>query len=892
MKSKFSFMWRAVIAMVMVLSLSLVMAVPASAATAGTISLDADWYTLPDTVTVTLTDADLNTVGEAPEGGEIIGTGDGTTKAFTVEYSPIASVDAVMDLQADSILTIYGINYDTGKITLAAAPDQVYQQRFALPDIAAPVADDGLDTPIVAATELLITATESAATPASAAGTLTLTGTSINPLTLETSADTEDIVISLDASEALTYETTKYWTAIDADGIDITGVTGEFDLKIEETHTIAAEYSYHQTDEPVTVTAKSQTLGSTFPVELTEADPTTGIFTGTFDIYKTGGSGDLLVVDGDTIIVTYQDADPVQTRTDTARVDATLPEARNETPEDGDLTNDTTPTVAVDIVDLASGIAVDVDEEPVITMTFGVTGSLAPVTPTLTPITGGYHVVYQVPGVSPLAEDEYTAEVVAMDVAGNEKTFSWSFTIDVTEPTLDSAIADTTTTVVATFSDPLDEDTVETSDFLVDGSYPSAVAVGTGADANKVTLTVAAMATDATPLVTLTGNGVSDLAGNFVTEGEVEATDAIKPVVAIMVTPDPCGVGDATFNLTFSEVMKVLVSPTVTFTPATPGSPISVTGAWTTSTKWQGTKAVTDDMDGMATISVSGAKDMPENTMVADTDDTFTIDTSVAAPTFSPADGATIYTASPVIRITFSEVVTITAATFDGEDVDLTTTNNKTFKLATEALAAEAHTISVSAEDDLGNTGSPFTATFTVAVVLSYDIDLSAGWNLISLPLIPGDPSVDAVLSGISVPDTVNKVWAYDAETKTWSYYVPDPGIGGLSVMRDGAGYWIEMSDDATLTINGSVLPEPPSPPQSYDVYARWNLIGCTTQTSPIEADVYLASVDGKYTQIWGYDPSTGYFVVLPPVGTNEMLPGMGYWIWMTEDGVIVPVVW
>ncbi len=897
MKSKFRSMGRVSMALVLALSLSLVMAVPVSAAETGTVSLDAEWYTLPGTVTVTLTDADLNTVGEAPVGGEILGTGDGSTKTFGVGNSPIASVDWVMDLQADAILTIYGINYDTGVITLAAEPEQVFEERFELLDIVGDVLDGGLDTPIVAATELLITATESTTIPEDATGTLTLTGTSIDPLTLVETADTEDIVITLAANDVLTYETAKYWTAIDADGIDITWGSGEFDLKIEETHTIAAEYSYHQNDGPQTVIVESQTLGpgSTSEVDLTEADVTTGVFTGTFTIDLGGEVADLTVVNGDTIIVTYEDAAPVQSVTDTAQVDATLPVASNEIPEDATDTNDTTPTVAVDIVDLASGIAV-VDEVPEITMTFGVTGSPASVTPTLTEVTGGYHVEYQVPGASPLAEAEYTAEVVATDVAGNELTFSWSFTVDATEPSLDSAIADTTTTVVATFSDPLDADTVEEADFLVDGSYPSAVAVG-GATA---TLTVAEMATDATPLVTLTGNGVADLAGNFLTEGEVEAADKIEPEVAIVVAPDPAGVEEVTFTLSFSEAMNVIVPPTVTFNPDIGGGPFAVTGAWTTSTEWQGTAAVTDAMEGVADISVTSARDVAvsPNIMVADIDDTFTIDTLIEA-TFSPGEGDTIYTASPVVRISFGEVVTITAATFDGEDVlaDLTTTDDMTFRLATQDLTEESHTIIVSAEDELGNTITDASAAFTVEV--SQTISLSEGWNLISLPLIPDDDTIDVVLADIS--DSVTMVEYYynnGPEDQGWLWYQPGVAESTLTTMEDGKGYWVNMSSPATLTITGSQMPPPPALPPTYAVAEGWNLIGFKS-TAAMDNDVYLVNlgVDIGYTILWGYEPDEGYFNVHPmnehPDVADSAIGDMevwhGYWLWATESGIIIP---
>lgn len=86
----------------------------------------------------------------------------------------------------------------------------------------------------------------------------------------------------------------------------------------------------------------------------------------------------------------------------------------------------------------------------------------------------------------------------------------------------------------------------------------------------------------------------------------------------------------------------------------------------------------------------------------------------------------------------------------------------------------------------------------------SYDIPLFAGWNLISLPLIPDSTNIEDVLAGIMANiSTVYGVWAYDAETQTWSSYVPYLG-GDLNTMTDGKGYWIYMTNPCTLTIEGS----------------------------------------------------------------------------------------
>jgi len=190
-----------------------------------------------------------------------------------------------------------------------------------------------------------------------------------------------------------------------------------------------------------------------------------------------------------------------------------------------------------------------------------------------------------------------------------------------------------------------------------------------------------------------------------------------------------------------------------------------------------------------------------------------------------------------------------------------------------------------------GNTGSDtsdgvFTITSEPVCPASYNITLSAGWNLISLPLIPTNSTIEAVLAGVSGVGSVTQVHAWDAQTQSYLSYIA--GLGGtLTTMEDGPGYWVSANGTATLTVTGDCMPEPPNPPRSYQVYAGWNLIGIKSVITRTHDD-YLYNVAGKYSVIWGYDGA--YSLVFPsPPGTGQMPAGSGFWIWMTQDGTIVP---
>jgi len=199
--------------------------------------------------------------------------------------------------------------------------------------------------------------------------------------------------------------------------------------------------------------------------------------------------------------------------------------------------------------------------------------------------------------------------------------------------------------------------------------------------------------------------------------------------------------------------------------------------------------------------------------------------------------------------------------------------------------------VRVEATDTVGNVGSDtsdgvFTITSEPACPASYNITLSTGWNLISLPLIPTNSTIEAVLAGVSGVGSVTQVYAWDAQPQSYLTYIA--GVGGtLTTMEDGPGYWVSANGTATLTVTGQCMPDPPEAPRSYTVKLGWNLIGLKSVATRTTDD-YLRTVAGMYPVLWGY--GSDYILVYPsPPGTGQMTPGSGYWIYMTQDGEIIP---
>jgi len=207
--------------------------------------------------------------------------------------------------------------------------------------------------------------------------------------------------------------------------------------------------------------------------------------------------------------------------------------------------------------------------------------------------------------------------------------------------------------------------------------------------------------------------------------------------------------------------------------------------------------------------------------------------------------------------------------------------------------------VTIIATDAEGNKATDETLILAVRYgATGVEIDLDAGWNLISLPLIPNSSDITVVISATTLTSedvsNVVMVRAYDPATGEFPYHTPATGSGELTVMEDGVGYWVFMNEADTLTITGRQWPTPPMElPSSYDVVMGWNLIGfLSIEEMPdyaVEGEVevgYLANIAGTYPVLWSYDAFAGAY---SNVKNDLMEVGHGFWIWMTEPGTIVP---
>ena len=168
----------------------------------------------------------------------------------------------------------------------------------------------------------------------------------------------------------------------------------------------------------------------------------------------------------------------------------------------------------------------------------------------------------------------------------------------------------------------------------------------------------------------------------------------------------------------------------------------------------------------------------------------------------------------------------------------------------------------------------PFTVdngTFTCETTPSeetFSKFLYEGWNLISLPLIPGDNSASAVLSTVSY----NAVYRYNATSKQFE------GIESTDAMNPGTGYFVHAIADCTWEYSGTAY-------NSMEISLKQglNMLGWLNCSKDI--DDALSPIHGDYYYVARWNPTSEKFEVYNPAAPaafndfQKMDRGTGYFI-------------
>ena len=149
---------------------------------------------------------------------------------------------------------------------------------------------------------------------------------------------------------------------------------------------------------------------------------------------------------------------------------------------------------------------------------------------------------------------------------------------------------------------------------------------------------------------------------------------------------------------------------------------------------------------------------------------------------------------------------------------------------------------------------------------------LSPGPNLVSIPLIQSDESIETVLQTVEY----DKAWFYDSSSQEWKWHMTFKAYRrGLWSMNHTMGLWVNVTEDSNLTVAGIV------PAQTViHLYKGWNPVSFPSFNSLYA--VYDLKMIGA-VRVEGHSPSPPYHLRI--LGDGEALQaGYGYWVMVEAD--------
>jgi len=154
------------------------------------------------------------------------------------------------------------------------------------------------------------------------------------------------------------------------------------------------------------------------------------------------------------------------------------------------------------------------------------------------------------------------------------------------------------------------------------------------------------------------------------------------------------------------------------------------------------------------------------------------------------------------------------------------------------------------------------------------EIPLSLGWNLISSNVIPDEPAMTSIFSGMNNYFLV--------KNDAGQIYSPFWGLEQIGDWNIEDGYYVYTNGSSILNISGAeVIPSQ----QGIELNAGWNLVSYF-RNSPMNAQQALAGISSNL--IMAKNNSGGFYH--PGFGINtlgEMQPGQGYWLYISGPAIL-----
>lgn len=141
--------------------------------------------------------------------------------------------------------------------------------------------------------------------------------------------------------------------------------------------------------------------------------------------------------------------------------------------------------------------------------------------------------------------------------------------------------------------------------------------------------------------------------------------------------------------------------------------------------------------------------------------------------------------------------------------------------------------------------------------ILQFTVNLSDGWNILSVPVSAPDMTAITLF-----PTAISPFYSFNST------------YNQVSSLENGKGYWAKFDGNQDITITGTSVNN-----NEISVNQGWNLIG------PFAFDLPVSSIttfppDIIISTFYGYD-GVGYTMA------NTLQPGKGYWVKTSQSGVI-----
>jgi hypothetical protein len=153
----------------------------------------------------------------------------------------------------------------------------------------------------------------------------------------------------------------------------------------------------------------------------------------------------------------------------------------------------------------------------------------------------------------------------------------------------------------------------------------------------------------------------------------------------------------------------------------------------------------------------------------------------------------------------------------------------------------------------------PTTVVETPASTLCFSVtqNVTAGWNLISVPIDAIDPAVPVLF-----PASSSRAFAYEG------------GYVGHETVLPGNGYWLKFDAPVPVTLAG-----PPRMTDSIPLQSGWNIIGSVA--AGVDVNSIVEEPSGIVTSaFFGY--ASGYGMA------DSILPVHGYWVKASSPGLLI----